>query len=151
MLMFVAIRLNQFTKRYTSTDSTYEYTVQGLGPNAGSLSGWCLIWAYLFIGVAGVSGFTHSATKLLDTSGARGYWSHPMLTVFADYRNIGSDLMGLRRTTKHERERGSEGISHQKHLLPIFWRLRPHKSCEIARYRDGLPVLPQLIPRGIWD
>src|SRR5579862_7043111 len=83
MLLFVAFSLNQFTKRYTSAGSMYEYTVQGLGPKVGGVSGWSLIWAYLFIGIAGVSGFTHFATKLLNASGATGYLSHPTLTLFA--------------------------------------------------------------------
>src|SRR5579863_5539503 len=75
MLLFVAINLNQFAKRYTSAGSMYEYTVRGIGPTAGGLSGWCLIWAYLFIGIAGVSGFTHFAGKLLTMTSATGYLS----------------------------------------------------------------------------
>src|SRR6202142_3580090 len=66
MLLFVAISLNQFSQRYTSAGSMYEYTVKGLGAKAGGLSGWSLIWAYMFIGIAGVTGFTHFAPKLLD-------------------------------------------------------------------------------------
>jgi len=83
MLLFVAISLNQFSKRYTSAGSMYEYTVKGLGPKAGGLSGWCLIWAYMFIGIAGVTGFTHFATKLIDMTGVKGYLSHPSITLFA--------------------------------------------------------------------
>jgi amino acid transporter len=83
MLLFVAISLNQFSKRYTSAGSMYEYTVKGLGPKAGGLSGWCLIWAYMFIGIAGVTGFTHFATKLIGMTGAKGYLSHPFITLFA--------------------------------------------------------------------
>ena len=83
MLLFVAISLNQFSQRYTSAGSMYEYTVKGLGPKAGGLSGWSLIWAYMFIGIAGVTGFTHFATKLLDMSAAKGFLSHPTLTLFA--------------------------------------------------------------------
>src|SRR5277367_2984712 len=83
MLLFVAISLNQFSKRYTSAGSMYEYTVKGLGPKTGGLSGWSLIWAYMFIGIAGVSGFTHFATKLLGLTGASGYLSHPSITLFA--------------------------------------------------------------------
>jgi len=83
MLLFVAISLNQFTKRYTSAGSMYEYSVKGLGPRAGGLSGWSLIWAYMFIGIAGVTGFTHFATKLLDMTGVSGYLSHPSITLFA--------------------------------------------------------------------
>jgi amino acid transporter len=83
MLLFVAFSLNQFSKRYTSAGSMYEYTVKGLGPKIGGLSGWCLIWAYMFIGIAGVTGFTHFATKLLAMTGASGYLSHPAITLFA--------------------------------------------------------------------
>ncbi len=83
MLLFVAINLNQFSRRYTSAGSMYEYTVKGLGPKAGGLSGWCLIFAYMFIGIAGVTGFTHFATKLLVLTGATGYLSHPAITLFA--------------------------------------------------------------------
>ena len=61
----------------------YEYTVKGLGPKAGGLSGWALIWAYMFIGIAGVTGFTHFATKLLSLTSASGYLSHPFITLFA--------------------------------------------------------------------
>src|SRR5579862_4053382 len=83
MLLFVAFSLNQFSKRYTSAGSMYEYTVKGLGPKAGGMSGWCLIFAYMFIGIAGVTGFTHFATKLLTLTGATGYLSHPAITLFA--------------------------------------------------------------------
>src|ERR1700683_3569309 len=82
MLLFVAISLNQFAKRYTAAGSMYEYTVKGLGPKIGGMSGWSLIWAYMFIGIAGVTGFTHFATKLLVLSGGSGYLSHPALTLF---------------------------------------------------------------------
>ena len=83
MLLFVAFSLNQFSQRYTPAGSMYEYTAKGLGPKAGGLSGWCLIFAYMFIGIAGVTGFTHFATKLLDMTGAAGYLSHPSITLFA--------------------------------------------------------------------
>src|ERR1700722_2137447 len=83
MLLFVAFSLNQFSRRYTSAGSMYEYTVKGLGAKAGGLSGWSLIWAYMFIGIAGVTGFTHFATKLLGMTGAGGYLSHPSITLFA--------------------------------------------------------------------
>src|SRR5277367_3894311 len=83
MLLFVAFSLNQFSKRYTSAGSMYEYTVKGVGPKIGGMSGWSLIWAYMFIGIAGVTGFTHFASKLLTQAGASGYLSHPSITLFA--------------------------------------------------------------------
>src|SRR5271156_910698 len=83
MLLFVAFNLNQFAKRYTSAGSMYEYTVKGLGPKFGGLSGWSLLFAYMFIGIAGVTGFTHFASLLLTQAGATGYLSHPYITLFA--------------------------------------------------------------------
>ncbi len=65
MLLFVAANLNQFAKRSSHTGSMFLYTTAGLGPTAGGLAGWCLIWAYMFIGTAGVTGFTVFAQQLL--------------------------------------------------------------------------------------
>jgi amino acid transporter len=69
MLLFVAFNLNQFAKRSTASGSMYMYTSIGLGPTIGSLSGWCLIWSYLFIGLAGTTGFTIFASKILEVFG----------------------------------------------------------------------------------
>ena len=44
----------------------YSYAMSGLGFAGGSLCGWCLLWAYLFIGLAGTTGFTIFATTLLQ-------------------------------------------------------------------------------------
>ncbi len=83
MLLFVALNLNQFAKRFTSAGSMYDYTVKGLGPQAGGVAGWCLLWAYMFIGIAGVCGFSHFATLLLNLVFTTGYLSHPWITMFA--------------------------------------------------------------------
>jgi amino acid transporter len=69
MLLFVAISLNQFAKRSTGAGSMYTYSSLGLGPTMGSMSGWCLMWSYLFIGLAGTTGFTVFASKILDGMG----------------------------------------------------------------------------------
>lgn len=69
LLLFVAFNLNQFSRRITGTGSMYTYTSLGLGPSTGSLSGWCLIWSYLFIGLAGTTGFTIFSSKLLEAIG----------------------------------------------------------------------------------
>src|SRR5208282_6414748 len=66
MLLFVAFNLNQFAKRTTNSGSMYTYASSGLGFTGGSLCGWCLVWAYLFIGIAGTTGFTIFAGKLLE-------------------------------------------------------------------------------------
>src|ERR1700742_3379523 len=69
MLLFVAFNLNQFAKRSTSAGSMYAYISRGLGPKAGAIGGWALIWAYLGISMAGVTGFTIFAGKLLAMMG----------------------------------------------------------------------------------
>src|SRR5579885_576451 len=79
MLLFVALNLNQFARRSSAAGSMYGYTVMGLGPTAGNISGWCLIWAYLFIGTAGMTGFTIFASTLLEMMGIH----LPHLALFA--------------------------------------------------------------------
>jgi amino acid transporter len=66
MLLFVAYNLNQFAKRGAGTGSMYGYVCSGLGAGGGTMCGWCLVWAYLFIGIAGTTGFTIFADKLLQ-------------------------------------------------------------------------------------
>jgi amino acid transporter len=66
MLLFVALNLNQFAKRTTNAGSMYSYASAGLGFGGGALCGWCLVWSYLFIGLAGTTGFTIFAGKLLE-------------------------------------------------------------------------------------
>jgi amino acid transporter len=79
MLLFVAFNLNQFAKRSAGTGSMYSYTSLGLGPASGCMSGWCLVWAYLFIGLAGTTGFTIFAGKLLAAMGV----TFPAAVLFA--------------------------------------------------------------------
>ena len=66
LLLFVALSLNQFAKRTTNSGSMYSYAMSGLGFGGGALCGWCLLWAYLFIGLAGTTGFTIFATRCLQ-------------------------------------------------------------------------------------
>lgn len=79
MLLFVALNLNQFARRSTSAGSMYAYTSRGLGPTAGGIAGWCLIWAYLFISIAGLTGFTNFANVLL----AMAHIQAPPILLFA--------------------------------------------------------------------
>jgi len=69
MLLFVALNLNQFARRSTSAGSMYAYISRGLGLTAGGICGWSLIWAYLGISMAGVTGFSIFAGKLLAMIG----------------------------------------------------------------------------------
>src|SRR6202046_2667031 len=79
MLLFVALNLNQFARRSTSAGSMYAYTVMGLGTTAGGISGWCLVWAYLFIGTAGMTGFTIFTNTLFGMIG----FQVPNIVIFA--------------------------------------------------------------------
>lgn len=78
MLLFVAICLNEFAKRSTTSGSMYAYVTRGLGPVAGGLAGWCLIWAYMFIGQAGLTGFTNFAQVLLGMMGVSDAHVHAL-------------------------------------------------------------------------
>src|SRR3984957_17142382 len=69
MLLFVVLCLNQFAKRSALPGSMYGYTAKGLGPAAGVMSGWALIWCYLFIGVAGLTGFSIFAAQVVSSIG----------------------------------------------------------------------------------
>jgi amino acid transporter len=69
MLLFVALNLNQFARRSTCSGSMYAYISRGLGLTAGGIGGWSLIWACLGIAMAGVTGFSIFAGKLLLMAG----------------------------------------------------------------------------------
>jgi amino acid transporter len=69
MLLFVALCLNQFARRSALPGSMYGYIAKGIGPAAGVMSGWSLIWCYLFIGVAGLTGFSIFAAQLVSSMG----------------------------------------------------------------------------------
>jgi amino acid transporter len=66
LVLFVAFSLNEFARRTTNSGSMYSYAMSGLGFGGGALCGWCCLWAYLFIGLAGTTGFTIFASKLLE-------------------------------------------------------------------------------------
>jgi amino acid transporter len=70
MLLFVVLCLNQFAKRSAAPGAMYTYTARGLGPATGVLSGWTLLWCYLFIGTAGLTGFAIFFQQFIDALGA---------------------------------------------------------------------------------
>jgi len=72
MLLFVVFGLNQFARRSSAPGSMYSYIGKGLGPKSGVMSGWALMWCYMFIGVAGLSGFTIFANEVLNSMGLHG-------------------------------------------------------------------------------
>ena len=72
MLLFVAACLNQFAKRSAAPGAMYTYIARGLGPANGVLSGWALLWCYLFIGTAGLTGFAIFFQQFLNALGYSG-------------------------------------------------------------------------------
>lgn len=72
MLLFVVMCLNQFTRRSATAGSMYAYTARGLGPSAGVLSGWALIWSYWGIATAGLAGFAIFTQEFLKGIGIHG-------------------------------------------------------------------------------
>ncbi|HTW41031.1 MAG TPA: APC family permease [Solirubrobacteraceae bacterium] len=72
MLLFVVLGLNQFARRSATAGSMYAYTARGLGPAAGVLSGWSLIWSYWGIATAGLAGFAIFAQEFLSGIGVHG-------------------------------------------------------------------------------
>jgi amino acid transporter len=78
MLLFVVFCLNEFAKRSAAAGSMYGYTGRGLGPTAGVLSGWTLIWSYMFIAIAGMCGFAVFCGQLLSALGYHGS-IHPVI------------------------------------------------------------------------
>jgi amino acid transporter len=73
MLLFVAMCLNEFAKRQTTSGSMYAYVTRGMGAFWGGLTGWSLIFAYMFISLAGLTGFTNFSQVLLTMAGHPGY------------------------------------------------------------------------------
>jgi amino acid transporter len=69
MLLFVVLGLNQFARRSSTAGSMYAYTARGLGPSAGVLSGWSLVWSYWGIATAGLAGFAIFAQEFLSGIG----------------------------------------------------------------------------------
>jgi amino acid transporter len=73
MLLFVVLGLNQFSRRSATAGSMYAYTARGLGPAAGVLSGWSLIWSYWGIATAGLAGFAIFAQQFLTGIGVHSH------------------------------------------------------------------------------
>jgi amino acid transporter len=64
-LILVSLNINQFARRSASSGSLYSYIVQGLGPTAGVLGGWALLFGYMLTGMSTLCGFALIANVLL--------------------------------------------------------------------------------------
>ena len=68
-LVIVSLNINQFAKRSASPGSLYTYIVKGLGPIAGVLSGWGLLFGYMLTGMSTLCGFSIFGAMLLNQVG----------------------------------------------------------------------------------
>jgi amino acid transporter len=71
MLIFVALNINQFTRRASAAGSMYGYVAENLGPMVGALAGWSLLWAYGFVAAAVLGAMALFADILLGDVGLR--------------------------------------------------------------------------------
>ncbi len=81
MLGFVVMNLKVFSSRSASAGSMYAYIGRGLGAKSGVLAGWTLLWAYGFIAIAGLTGFSIFVNQFLDAIGVD--LSVPAIVCFA--------------------------------------------------------------------
>ena len=72
MLLFVVFCINEFARRSAAPGAQYTFIARGLGPAPGVLGGWTLLWCYLLIGTAGLTGFAIFSQQLLDALGYSG-------------------------------------------------------------------------------
>jgi amino acid transporter len=69
MLVFVALNINQFTRRSSGAGSMYVYVAENLGPMVGAIAGWSLLWAYGFVAAAVLGAMALFANILLGHAG----------------------------------------------------------------------------------
>jgi amino acid transporter len=79
-LVLVSLNVNQFARRSASPGSLYSFIVRGMGPTAGVLGGWALLFGYTLTGMSTLCGFALISNVLLQQLvGA----SLPVLGLFA--------------------------------------------------------------------
>ncbi len=69
MLVFVAFCIDQFARRSSAAGSMYGYVAEHLGPAAGAVAGWTLLWAYGFVATAVLGAMALFAGLMLDDFG----------------------------------------------------------------------------------
>ena len=79
-----AILVNQFGKRSAAPGAMYTYIARGLGPANGVLSGWTLLWCYLFIGTAGLTGFVRAHGAPVHVGDRQDKVAHVLFSAAAD-------------------------------------------------------------------
>jgi amino acid transporter len=57
MLATVALNVNVFASRSATAGSLYVFALRAFGPRGALFIGWCQLWAYAFVALAGATGF----------------------------------------------------------------------------------------------
>ncbi|ABS56513.1 amino acid permease-associated region [Methanoregula boonei 6A8] len=70
VFLLVSFSINQFTKRSATPGNLYSFIVKGLGTDAGVITGWGLVLAYLLTASAVLCGYINYANVLIGYSGA---------------------------------------------------------------------------------
>ncbi|MFG1480005.1 APC family permease [Xanthobacter sp. V4C-4] len=78
-MVLVSLNINQFARRSASPGSLYSYIVKGLGPTAGVLGGWALLFGYTMTGMSTLCGFAIFVNVILAPLGIQV----PILLSFA--------------------------------------------------------------------
>jgi amino acid transporter len=78
MLLAVALNIREFASRSSSAGSLYTFARRAFGGRGSLLCGWALLWAYVFVGIAGLTGFAVFTGAL---SAAVKLHPNPLLTV----------------------------------------------------------------------
>ena len=69
VFLLVSLSVNQFTKRSATPGNLYSFIVKGLGTDAGVITGWGLVLAYLLTASAVLCGYINYANVLIGYSG----------------------------------------------------------------------------------
>jgi amino acid transporter len=96
----VALNLNVFARRSASAGSLYIFAQRAFGGSGSLLVGWCLLWAYVFVALAGTMAFTVFFVSLtMSAKIAAPPWLGAILCVaiawFLSYRDVRVSTIAL--------------------------------------------------------
>jgi amino acid transporter len=96
----VALNLNVFARRSASAGSLYIFAQRAFGGSGALLVGWCLLWAYVFVAIAGTMAFTVffvslTAAAKIAAPPAAGVLLCTAIAWFLSYRDVRVSTIAL--------------------------------------------------------
>lgn len=96
----VALNVNVFARRSASAGSLYVFAQRAFGGSGSLLVGWCLLWAYAFVALAGAMAFTVffvslTAAAKISAPPAVGALLCTALAWFLSYRDVRVSTIAL--------------------------------------------------------